>query len=273
MDEKRCPYCGGVVKDDFCSHCGAAVAPDQQLDPDQAPELPPVETPPGGWGYEEKVPWERMDELGFWSALAETVKEILATPEDFFSRLSPSGGYGGPLLYGLLLGVAGVIVSQVWSIIGSAIGFGAMGMLGSQFGEVAAQQAGIIMQAIIGIMISLILVPVMLFISSGVIHLMLMILGGANEDYEATFRCVAFAQTAQLAQIIPVVGGLIAAIWTIVLEVKALANIHDISAGKALLAILLPGIVCCVIIGGFVAIFGIGMMGALGSMGGGMGGF
>lgn len=264
MDEKKCPYCWGIVKDDYCSHCGAYVPPEKQVDSDQAPELPPVHEPSHSrWDYSEEVPWERMEELGFWSALGETIKEILGTPEDFFSRLSPTGGFGKPLLYGLILGVVGVILGQIWTLVGNAIGFSAAGMMGSEFSNVMQQQATGIVSIIMLILVSVVAVPIGLFINAGVLHLMLMILGGANEDFEATFRAIAYSQTAQLAQIIPIIGTLAAAIWTIVLEVKALANLHDITSGKALLAIFLPLIVCCFVLGFFVcAIGGIGSLAA-----------
>ncbi len=256
MEEKNCPYCGGSVREEFCTHCGAYVPPEKQVDADQAPEMVPEGPFNSRFGYDEDVPWERMEELGFWTALGETIKETLATPEDFFSRLSPSGGIGKPLLYGTLLGVIGVILGQVWGVIGNAIGFSTAGMLGGEFSDVMQQQVAGIASVFMTILISIVAIPISFFIISGILHLSLMILGGANEDYEATFRSVCFAQTPQLAQIIPVIGSLVAGIWTLILEVKALSNLHDITPGKALLAIFLPLIVCCLVLIPFVCAMG-----------------
>ena len=59
---------------------------------------------------------------------------------------------------------------------------------------------------------------------------------------------------------IPICGGFIAAVWNIVLECVGLGRAHEIDTGKAVLAVLLPIIVCCGgivllgIIGGFSAL-------------------
>ena len=61
--------------------------------------------------------------------------------------------------------------------------------------------------------------------------------------------------------ILPVCGGIISGIWCLVVECIGLARAHQTTAGRALLAILLPIIVCCG--GGFVlAVMG-GIFGGL----------
>ena len=57
--------------------------------------------------------------------------------------------------------------------------------------------------------------------------------------------------------IVPVCGGLISGIWCLVVECVGLARAHQTTTGRALLAILLPLIVCCG--GGLV----LGMMGGI----------
>jgi hypothetical protein len=53
-----------------------------------------------------------------------------------------------------------------------------------------------------------------LFIGSAIVHLCLMIVGGANQSFETTFRVLAFSQgsTGPL-QMIPICGGLISGVW------------------------------------------------------------
>ena len=49
-----------------------------------------------------------------------------------------------------------------------------------------------------------------LFIGSAIVHLCLMIVGGANQSFETTFRVLAFSHgSAGPLQIIPLCGGLI----------------------------------------------------------------
>jgi hypothetical protein len=86
-----------------------------------------------------------------------------------------------------------------------------------------------------------------------------MIVGGANKPFEATFRVLAFSQgsTGPL-QMIPVCGGLIAFVWWLVCDCIGLARAHETSTGRAVIAVLLPLIVCC---GGFLLL----MFGAFGA--------
>jgi hypothetical protein len=96
-------------------------------------------------------------------------------------------------------------------------------------------------------------VVVWLFIGSAIVHLCLMIVGGANQSFETTFRVLAFTQgsTGPL-QMIPVCGGLIAFVWALVCTCIGLARAHETDTGRAVLAVLLPLIVCC---GGIFLLF------------------
>ena len=111
----------------------------------------------------------------------------------------------------------------------------------------------------------ILLIPVLvilgMFIASGIIHLCLMIVGGARKSFETTFRVVCFSSgSTSLLSMIPFCGGMISAVWNIVVEIIGLARSHEIDTGKAALAVLLPIIVCCGgavllgILGGFSAL-------------------
>ena len=96
----------------------------------------------------------------------------------------------------------------------------------------------------------IILVPlfivICLFIWQCLVHLCLMIVGGANQSFETTFRVLAFSQgSAGPLQIIPLCGGLIAGVWAIVCNCIGLARAHETDTGRAVLAVFLPLIVCC----------------------------
>jgi hypothetical protein len=209
------------------------------------PPLPP--TSPG-------IPWEDRDRLGFGTALFETTKQALLTPVDFFKAMPVSGGLGGPLVYGLILSYAGVIVEAVWRILFNAI-FGAawLATIGqmlpaNDFARISPFLHG--GGVLVGLMVTMILaVPLLLiafFISAGITHLFLMLLGGAKRGFEATFRVVCYCQAAAVFSAVPLCGGLIRLVYQIVLAVIGLAEAHGISRGVAAAAVLLPLLlVCC----------------------------
>jgi hypothetical protein len=102
----------------------------------------------------------------------------------------------------------------------------------------------------IGLIGVLILVPLLIvlgmFIGSAIIHLCLMIVGGAKQTFETTFRVVCFATGSSYPlMIVPFCGGLISGIWGLVAECIGLSRAHEIEIGRAILAILLPLVVCC----------------------------
>jgi hypothetical protein len=101
------------------------------------------------------------------------------------------------------------------------------------------------------------------FIGAAVLHVCLMIVGGANRPFETTFRVLAFSQgSTGVLQMIPVCGGMIALIWGIVVNCIGLARAHETDTWRAVVAVFLPMIVCggCIV----VAIM-LGVAGALGS--------
>jgi hypothetical protein len=109
-------------------------------------------------------------------------------------------------------------------------------------------------------------VPVLLalglFVGSGILHLCLMLVGGAKRSYEATFRVMCFAAgSAYPLMIVPICGGMISGVWCLVLECIGLTKVHDTSTGKAVLAVLLPLVVCCG--GGFLFAIMFGVLGSL----------
>jgi hypothetical protein len=84
------------------------------------------------------------------------------------------------------------------------------------------------------------------FIGGGILHLCLMLVGGANRSFETTFRVVCFTVgSANLFSMIPFCGSLIAIVYHIVLECIGLSRAHQTTIGKAVIAVLLPLFVCC----------------------------
>jgi hypothetical protein len=77
------------------------------------------------------------------------------------------------------------------------------------------------------------------------VHLCLILLGGAKESFFATVRVISYAQGALIFSIIPCVGSLIATVWQIVMVVSGLGEVHETNTGKAVIAALMPIMVCC----------------------------
>jgi hypothetical protein len=160
-------------------------------------------------------------------------------------------------------------IGQLWGMLFNASMFSMFpGEMGDQMGAMAATSIG----AFIGTLIlAPIFVAIGLFIWSGLLHLCVMLVGGLGEStsgFEGTFRVVSYVTVAQFANIIPVVGGLIALVWSIILGVIGLTDLHRTTQGKATAAILIPIALCCVCAMVLGATLAASMMAMLGAQGG-----
>jgi len=186
------------------------------------------------------LPWDERQARGFFNAFVETLVMVLTKPAAAFSAMKIEGGLVEPLIYALIGGWLGGVVTFLFSL-----GFKSMGLFANRHNAF-----GMMTGMGIGSIAFIILLPVMivigLFIGGAIVHLCLMIVGGANKTFEATFRVLAFSQgsTGPL-QMIPICGGLIAGVWGLVVTCIGLARAHETETGRAVFAVFLPLAVCC----------------------------
>lgn len=237
---QACPFCHAEIPKNSarCSHCDQwlQARPTEQQESGSGGEqaLPPPVPPIADIGssrWEEKsCPWEDYATLGWWKAYIETLKGSLLNPTSFFSNLPTIGGLKEPLLYALISMSTVIVLSQLWS---SLFGKGSSGFalgLGTFLLTVVLAPIGAL---------------VMIFIASGITHLCLSLVGGAHENFEATFRVVAYSQGTALLGVIPILGSLAGTIWNICIVTVGLREVHGATTGQAVAAILLPYVVCC----------------------------
>ncbi len=214
-----------------------------------APLVAAAVAPQGG------LPWDRRQELGFFPAFFETLKLVLLNPTAAFASMKPEGGLVDPLIYAVIGGSAGWLFYFIFSLF-----IGSLGVLGNH--NALGGLFGLGFGGIFALIFFPIVLTLLLFIGAGIVHLCLTLVGGAKRGYETTLRvlCYSVGSTYPL-MIVPACGGVIAAIWCLIVECIGLARAHETTTGKAVLAVLLPIIVCCG--AGFVLGIMFGTLGAL----------
>lgn len=244
----QCPRCQAALPDPperFCPSCGA----DLQMTP---PPLPlPAPPASSGWapgpGARAGTPWERRNEIGLAAALIETTQRVLTAPSAFFRDMAVTGGIGAPLVYGLIVGYVGIVISAIYDFVLASV-------MGSGFGRFGAGTEALAnvmpyFEGAMGLGMKLILGPIFLvialFLMSGIFHLALMALGGAARGFEATFRVVCYSEASSLLNIVPLCGGILAPVVMIVLMIIGIAEAHGTTRGRAAAAVLLPILFCC----------------------------
>jgi hypothetical protein len=246
----RCSFCEQPLPEPtprFCPSCGREITAALPSEPSEPPPAAGIGGPP----------WERPG-AGF-AELVDTTKQVLTAPTAFFAAMRVTGGLGRPLVYGLILGTIGLVATTLYrAVFWASMGPG-LGMLRHR-----QELPWLVpfMQTGVGLVLQLVLGPpflvVALFISAGIVHLLLLLFGGAQRGFEATFRVLCYCEATALISLLPICGSVIQTVYMVVLAIIGLAEAHGVSRGTTAAAILLPLIIlcCCCGFGSLLAIGG-----------------
>ncbi|MFP4083304.1 MAG: YIP1 family protein [Desulfonatronovibrio sp.] len=193
-------------------------------------EQPP---PPPESGFE--VPWENLNQVGFFPGFIETIKRAMLAPTAFFYRM-PLKGLAMPLAFFLLISVIQALATFIWNMAGifpttaqhgsGELGMGMMG-LGSAF----------------IIVIYPLFMGLWLFIASGVTHIFLTLFKAGNSGFEGTFRATAYGTAPMILSLLPFAGPVAGAAWSLVITIIGYKNIHETSFIRIVMAMLAPVVV------------------------------
>ena len=202
-------------------------------------------SPPVPSGPRPGLPWEQGRSVGSWF---QTMTLVLGSPSQAFAQMHQAGGLGGPILYAF------------WSL---AIPVLLLCLLISPFILLAvnannnnnnAANVGMVVGMAIGMLIAVILyvlliVTVGALIYAAIIHVGLLLVGGAKQGFETTFRVVSFTQGSvtpigMLLNCIPYLGYLIHMVWFTAVTIIGISKAHEIPGGKAAAGVLIPFGIC-----------------------------
>lgn len=215
---------------------------------------PPDGTPP----TEPRLPFEESGRP-FLNGLFETVRLFITDPTTAFRRMSLTADIFRPLIYGVLLSWIGDAAAYVFGLMFHVSIFGFLSQIDGMDEVIPSALLGLGL-GLFGLIIAPVFIVVSIFIYTLIVHVFLMMVGGDQQGFGASFRVVCYSNTSQLAQLVPFVGGIIALVWSIILAIIGLTEAHRTTTGKAAAAVLLPIVLCCVcvVVGIMMAIaFGI----------------
>ena len=197
-------------------------------------------------------PWERRNELGILPAIIDTWKLSLFAPSTFFKRIMTDGNYFSPLLYA-------IIINIIASILAAAVQFAMpftnplSDLLSSMDSSAIAPSMNLFF--VLGMVIFVPFTTAMgVFLGAGIVHLFLFMFGGAKRGFEASFKVVCYSTGPALFVIVPFLGSIVAFLWSLVLEIVGLQSAHETETWRSLLAVVLPGLLCCCAVFGSIAL-------------------
>ena len=186
--------------------------------------------------------WERRKQLGAFSALVETVRQVLATPVATFKAMKREGGQATPLFFYLL-----VTTFATWAAIAYQLTFIMMNPE-AILGPLAKSLDS---ASIIGIHVFLMaLFPMLLILvaycAAGIFHLVFQLLGSSSQPFEVTFRAYCYAVApASVFRLIPICGDVLFFIAALVLLVFSFRETLRVDGARATIGVMLPSLLCC----------------------------
>lgn len=192
---------------------------------------PPAPEPPNAPG---PFPWPPRPGAPALDALVKCWQGAVFEPTRFFRALPVPGPLGAAVLYYLVVGIAAAAINLFW---GSLFRYGGV----AAWGWGASARGG--WAQLLGFLFAPLTLLIALLVSSIVLHVVLALVGGAHRPLATTARVICYAYSPALFVIVPVLGGIIGGVWTIVLTIIGLSEAHRTERWRAALAFFLPAIV------------------------------
>ena len=205
----------------------------------------------------DRIPWEGSREGGSPSAFVATLWRFVSAPSAAFATVPARGGAWRPWSFALFCAAMfGVISQLIDSTTVALMQYGGVNVPVAELFQldVAGRSLDWLPMSVlsvggclfaIGVAAPLYLLSwsLLVIVWTSILHAMLKISGGlpsSEAGYEGTLRVVCYSQAAMVASVIPWIGDEIALVWSCILQVIGLVQLHGCKRRRAFLAVGLP---------------------------------
>lgn len=180
-------------------------------------------------GAASPFPWPPAGTDSAAEAWGRTWAGASLAPRRFFASMPESGSLGPALLYYFSIGIPVAGAQLFWTMVRGGAD------------EAATTADGLTAWGpLVEFLISPIYLVISLFLSAGVVHLLLKLFGGAGGGYDRTTRVFAFAYSPQILGIIPWAGTIVGFVWMVVVAIAGLREAHQTTLRRAAAAVIIP---------------------------------
>jgi hypothetical protein len=185
------------------------------------------------------VAWEYRHRMGRFYALSLTWQRSLFFPLRFFRGVPLVGGYRSPLTYGILWALVGIAGGIVWKL----LFFWYPDLLELVHGHpiaVTLQLSRTYAYIAAALVLSPLIAMALLLGSAILYHIFISLSTRQHAGFEGTLRVVCYSTGTNIFFFLPILGGIIGAIWQLVLILIGLKQVHRLSFVKTVAVALLP---------------------------------
>lgn len=177
-------------------------------------------------------PWPPAEDESPLTAFGETWKSSTFDPARFFRRVPTEGGTGAALLYYLALVLVLAGVTLFWDSL-------ALFTIPLEESGLAEEMGLGSLSPLVRFLLAPVRLLAVLLLSATVIHGLLRLFDGARHGFGTTLRVCCYAYSPGLFGVIPVIGGVVGAVWMLVLLIIGLREAQEAEAWKPVLALLI----------------------------------
>lgn len=177
------------------------------------------------------IPWEDP-ELPRLAAFWRTLWQVLFHPGEFFRDLNREG-WAEPLAFGLIVGTAGFLACLYWQLLLNVL---LVLLLGEKAGVLKLLTMS--NRVTVGLMV---LSPALVLAGLGLSSLCLWggvaLMGARASTFVLLLRINSYANGGMALALFPLLGGLVAGLWVLVITYFGVRRVFGLSGGRALLAV------------------------------------
>jgi hypothetical protein len=167
------------------------------------------------------------------NSFIDTVRNVVLDPVGFFQGIRRQGDFINPLIFAVICALISALLGGIINLL--------LSPLFATPGDADEALAG----GVVGFVSNLILTPIFvvigLFVGAAITHLLVMLLiRPQGAGFEATFRVGAYSSVVHLISWIPIIGGIVALAWAIILSIFGIREVHSTTTGRAALVVLIP---------------------------------
>lgn len=193
-----------------------------------------------------RTPWERED-AAFPVDLFRSWLECMTRPGEFFARVDPHAPVSRPLLFFLLFWILGSAAAALAT--DPALGLWSADLFAAagRPPETAVRLFWFFLSPFVGLL--------GLGLNIAFVHLGVRLFVPSARPFPVTGRGLCYVAAPQVLVIVPFLGGLLMAIWSLVLAVVGMRELHGTTTGRAAAAVVVPQVLFWVFLIGTLFFF------------------